>query len=152
MTEDQADIKEDEPEISEGQKSVEIDYYSSLPLVPRGRRRSLGGLENLIGKWAPLEKVQQKTDGCSFENSDIENLKNIERQKSHRKNYFLFKVIISNQSFFAAIFTGFCRNRGESQLIVKFICILRNLRETSKIIRCNFLRKVAEKSEDRQAA
>ena len=39
-------------------KACRIDYYSSLPVVPRGRGRSLGGLENLIRKCAPLEKVQ----------------------------------------------------------------------------------------------
>jgi len=39
-------------------KAYKIDYYSPLPLVPRGRRKSLGGLENLTAKLAPLEKVQ----------------------------------------------------------------------------------------------
>ena len=38
-------------------KACKIDYYVSLPPVPRGRRRSLGGLENLE-KFVPLEKVQ----------------------------------------------------------------------------------------------
>ena len=60
-------------------KACKRDYYSSLPLVPRGRRRSLGGLENLFGKFAPpVEKVQWKTDRCSFEKSDTENLKSLE--------------------------------------------------------------------------
>ena len=39
----------------------------------------------------------------------------------------------SNPSFFAAIFTEFCRNCGKSQMIVKILCMLQNLREISEI-------------------